>query len=306
MKNHVAKGDVTLGITYELECKFIDLRAAKLEQIIDYIKVKDDCDHEHEHEQPNFRYTMLDLSKLVNNIAQSRFCDLEAEELIRDLIDSTWHETQWWQMVFFVIYIIGYMIPFFMQIFSSDKIFVITSNCICLVSVLTLFVYEFVQMRGSGFDEYIDDFWNQMDVCNITFYIVYFPIRMYLSSESLLDFFSFEDFLTPDDPHFASHYHCKFFLVMLNVILVPITVMKLLNYLRLAENFGLFVLLIGHCLNEVKIFFLFMFMWIFIFNAILYILNTDTTIPEDYPMLPMFLRLLVQVWRDSLGDIQPP
>ena len=92
-------------------------------------------------------------------------------------------------------------------------------------------------------------------------------------------------------------------LVLINVLLVPIAVMKLLNYLRLNENFGLFILLIGHCLNDIKIFLCFMFMWVGIFTTILYILRCDIPNPEDYPELPHGLSLLIQVWRDSLGDI---
>lgn len=168
---------------------------------------------------------------------------------------------------------------------------------------MTLFIYELVQMRGSGFNDYIDDFWNQMDVCNIICYLVYYPLRIYMAKEPLLDLFSFEEKFTPNDPEYGFHYKLKFLLVLTNVFLVPIAVMKLLNYLRLVENFGLFILLVAHCLNDIKIFLLFMCLWIIIFTTILYILRCNVPNPEDYPWLPYVLKLLVQIWRDSLGDI---
>ena len=116
---------------------------------------------------------------------------------------------------------------------------------------MMLFIYEIVQMRETGFADYIGDFWNQMDVCNISFCVLYFPIRVYMAEEPLLDLFAFEKNLSPEDPTYGSRYKLKFFLVLINVLLVPIAVMKLLNYLRLIENFGLFILLIGQCLKDI-------------------------------------------------------
>lgn len=75
--------------------------------------------------------------------------------------------------------------------------------------------------------------------------MVYFPIRVYLAQEPLLDLFAFEEKLSPEDPAYGARYKLKFALVLINVFLVPVAVMKLLNYLRLIENFGLFILLVG-------------------------------------------------------------
>jgi len=141
-------------------------------------------------------------------------------------------------------------------------------------------------MNETGLTDYIEDFWNKMDVCNIVFYLTYFPLRVYLGEEPLLDMFAFQATISPAESRFGVHYHWKFILVLINVLLVPIAVMKLLNYLRLVENFGLFILLIEQCLADIKIFLLFMFMWMFIFTTILYILRCDVPNSEDYPHLP--------------------
>lgn len=82
--------------------------------------------------------------------------------------------------------------------------------------------------------------------------------------------------------------------------------LKLLNFMRIFEGFGLFILLIGQCLADIKLFFLFMILWLSVFTAMLYILNCDVPNYEDYPHLPWWLQLTLQVWRNSLGDIQPP
>jgi len=93
--------------------------------------------------------------------------------------------------MFFLVYLVGYLVPFFLQIFSSSYVFVIIANVSCLLSVITLFVYEFVQMNETGLTDYIEDFWNKMDVCNIVFYLMYFPLRVYLGEEPLIDMFAF-------------------------------------------------------------------------------------------------------------------
>ena len=38
LKDLDSKNEIEKGIVYEIDCKFIDLRAAKLEQKIDYLK----------------------------------------------------------------------------------------------------------------------------------------------------------------------------------------------------------------------------------------------------------------------------
>ena len=55
-------------------------------------------------------------------------------------------------------------------------------------------------MRETGFDDYICDFWNKIDVCNISFCILYFPIRVYMAEEPLLELFAFEKYLEPENP----------------------------------------------------------------------------------------------------------
>ena len=171
---------------------------------------------------------------------------------------------------------------------------------------MILFCYNVVQCQEVGFLAYISDLMNLMDVANIILYTIFCPLRLWLGAESLLDFFEFEQTLSPEDPKYRTHYYWKFTLTIVNVMLCPITGMQFLNYLRINENFGLFMLLIGEVINDTQIFMLFMFMWDFIFTILLYILNSGVVNEEDYPMLPFSLKLLGQIWRNSLGDIQPP
>ena len=82
--------------------------------------------------------------------------------------------------------------------------------------------------------------------------------------------------------------------------------MKMLNYLRLFEGFGLFIVLVGQCILDIRIFLLFMLMWIGIFSSVLFILNCNLPNYEDYPHLSLSWQLVITIWRDALGDLQPP
>ena len=69
-----------LGINYEIDCKFIDLRMPKLEEKILFIK--DRVCHDHSFIVPDFKLSDLDLTGYINKIAQGNLCDLEDEFLI--------------------------------------------------------------------------------------------------------------------------------------------------------------------------------------------------------------------------------
>ena len=102
---------------------------------------------------------------------------------------------------------------------------------------------------------------------------------------------------------FLKVYYLKFACVIINILQVPVVVMKMLNYLRLFEGFGLFIVLVGQCILDIRIFLIFMLMWIAIFSSVLFILNCNIPNYEDYPHLPRNLQLTITIWRDALGDL---
>lgn len=120
---------------------------------------------------------------------------------------------------------------------------------------------------------------------------MYFPLRIKFADQPLVDMFSFEKTIEVDDPMFTKMYYGKFCLVIINVLLVPVAMMKMLNYLRLHENFGLFIILVGECILDIRIFLIFMIMWIIIFSIILYILNCNIPNYSDYPHMWRHLQL---------------
>ena len=97
--------------------------------------------------QPKFdnSFTVFSLTKLVNRIAQSPYCNLEEEFLMQDLINYQWKNTLKYQKVFFGMYLFGYMIPFYLQLVIKNYAFNMTASITCMIQVIVLFCYNFVQ-----------------------------------------------------------------------------------------------------------------------------------------------------------------
>ena len=153
-----------------------------------------------------------------------------------------------------------------------------------MITIVCLLVYEFMQYNLTTFDDYIEDKWNKFDVAHIAMYgCCYFWLRMTRPEDSIINFFQFEDKIAIQDDNYARAYAIKMILVLTNILLIVLVVLKMLNYFRVFEGFGLFILLIGQCLSDLALFFIFMFLWLYVFTVMLYILNTTVPNPEDYP-----------------------
>ena len=81
----------------------------------------------------DFGITRYQLTKLVNQIAQCDYCDLEGESLIQDLINYQWTHTLKYQRTFFGMYLVGYMIPFYLQLVIQNYYFNMTASITCMI-----------------------------------------------------------------------------------------------------------------------------------------------------------------------------
>lgn len=85
--------------------------------------------------------------------------------------------------------------------------------------------------------------------------LCYFWLRMSRPEGSILSFFSFEEKIPPWHQHYTREYAIKFILTMTNVVLIVLAVLKLLNFMRQFEDFGLFILLLSKCMSDIILFF---------------------------------------------------
>jgi len=75
--------------------------------------------------------------------------------------------------------------------------------------------------------------------------------------------------------------------------------------MRIYSSMGLLVYLIIECAKDIYSFLLFLFFWVIVMSAMMVALDADYD-DSSYPDLSKFIRILLQTWRNSLGDEEAP
>lgn len=292
---------------HKVETYFVDFRPAFLEAKLDWIKGRAFDPQAIKMKNVPSNFSEYQLAELINLIQASPECDLNQELLLRNLIDYQWNVTKRCQTIIFAFYIIGYLVPFFWQVYENDQDTILMCNISCFITLSFLSLYELLQYRRTSFADYFSDGWNKADVAHYVLYLCcYFWLRVCCSEGSVRDFFEFERKTPPWNEDYPWVFAIRYTLTWANCILLILVVIKLLNFLRIIEEFGLFILLLRQCISDIKLFFLFQILWICIFAMMLYILKSDIPNYHDYPHLYWWLQQLIQSWRNALGDLQPP
>lgn len=71
------------------------------------------------------------------------------------------------------------------------------------------------------------------------------------------DFFEFERKTPTWSENYIQVFYTRYILTWTNCFLLILAVMKVFNFLRIIEEFGLFMLLLIQCISDIKLFFLF-------------------------------------------------
>jgi len=94
---------------------------------------------------------------------------------------------------------------------------------------------------------------------------------------------------------------------MLELTILICSFIKLLYFLRIFEQFGFLVQMVAKTCKEVLPFMAFFMLWIFFFTISSIILGSDIKDKDDeYPKVNWFLAWLIQIYRNSIGDINTP
>ena len=87
--------------------------------------------------------------------------------------------------------------------------------------------------------------------------------------------------------------------------MVIMSMFKLLSLLKSFDTFGNFVYLVIKCVKSSVMFCLFLGAWVFIFTMLLMVIGCRFD-DGDYPGLSLRDMTLIQVYRNSIGDIGAP
>lgn len=157
-------------------------------------------------------------------------------------------------------------------------------------------------MKNDGFQQYISDNGNKLDLLMLAAFVCYFVLRLGYTFHgvnviipSVIGVSNYEA-MTPD----------WFALMILNVLISIQIVIKICFFCKVNERFGMLVQLILTCIHDVEAFAIFMVIWLFAFTLIFILLGANDDVGQTYVDLNEFWGYFFLIWENSIGNINPP
>ena len=178
-----------------------------------------------------------------------------------------------------------------------------------LATHIVLFYVETIQMKTLGW-EYLykqdskESFFMRLDHKNIlecimfvasVFYsttILMYPATRFMPNHSMV----FEG---------NSKFGLQVDVILSGTFLVFMSMVKLLNLLKSYDAFGDFVYMVIKCIQSTLVFCIFLGSWVFIFSLLMMTIGCTFDF-SDYPGLSLRTSTVLQVYRNSIGDIAAP
>ena len=178
-----------------------------------------------------------------------------------------------------ILYIFGYIGPQLVSVIVADDFVSQICGCVSLSTLLLFFGLELCQLKMLGPEEYFFDFWNLVD----------FTQGFVFAISTVLTFYTQED---------------RYVLEMtLNLISLFQAFAKGLSFVRLSDDFGFLVRMIGITITELTPFIMFFFLYSTLFSVAFMILKIDT---EEYDRLDTNFAYFMYGFRNSIGDLHQP
>jgi hypothetical protein len=166
-----------------------------------------------------------------------------------------------------------------------------------------LLTVELLQIKYKSFAGYFSDGWNFFDVLHFLIYEIYFFIRIAGGKTY---------FVLPkkinDDVIDRAVLDSKMWWVAIHSLLVMLITFKLMFFMRVSENFSNLVKLVTNVMYQILPFTIFLMMWMVV-NTILYDISGIAIFDKednDYHQLTYSVALILQNFRNSVGDITTP
>ena len=213
------------------------------------------------------------------------------------LIDSQFDKSSPILKYMFVVYFVFFAVPFIVQAFLTEYKAVLGTNLSCLVTQLILMVVECIQMSyAGGIRKYLCNVWNYFDITHFVLYVIYFAVRISTWSS---------DSIVPSSALTSDTQDKIYFWVVFHTLLLILIAFKLMFFMRVSDNFASLVKLVGDVLGKVGPFIVFFIMWL-ITLSLLYKVAGINIENEDYKRLDKASSLVIQNFRNAIGDINAP
>lgn len=204
------------------------------------------------------------------------------QQALQDVIDYIFFEkTEMFVQYKFAAYILLFTIPYLTQlIFDGMPWYCIIGLCmICEVWKIFELYYEYIQLKVEGKEAYFDDLSNLFDMTAFVSYQVYFVIRFFKTGSQFVGM------------HVNHEITLDFWCVLnifLNIMIVTNIIIQFINYLKVAEKFGLLVQLVSTCLYDIKEFMCFFLIWILFFGLLSKAQGSDNNL-GSYPNINIYV-----------------
>jgi len=232
-----------------------------------------------------------ELSSLIWTLNDMNYQQINEQRILRAIIDFQFEWSRRPFIIQFLCYISFFVLPFLLIVENLDDHLIFLH--ICLMSTLLLSVGEFLQFMSFNaattylkIRHYFSSVWNLLDItlCGF-FYMYYFTQMLFVQEEST--------FLN------------KTFIRLFQSCLILLIVAKCMFYSRVWYSMGKLVELVSRVIKQSTSFALFFFGWIYVFSVIMKILGNEVVSP-DYAGVHDQLKHFLYIYRNSIGDIQPP
>ena len=122
----------------------------------------------------NFNDKQLATVLYVDNDDEIQYYNLEA---IRKIIDFQFVKTKVFLKMLFLVYLLGFQLPYIISITTENIILQNMSYQVCLVTQLLIFGFEMLQLKEQKLD-YFCDFYNLIDSSQCIFFFILYVKKM--------------------------------------------------------------------------------------------------------------------------------
>lgn len=96
-------------------------------------------------------------------------------------------------------------------------------------------------------------------------------------------------------------------MIFIDTILILIGFVRILYFLQVWSEFGLFISMVTDTIKSIVPFLFFFFMWVTMFSFVYMNFKIEIEDVDDtYPHIPKFFKFFFKSFRDALGDISAP
>ena len=94
-------------------------------------------------------------------------------------------------------------------------------------------------------------------------------------------------------------------MILLDMTVFVLSFLKMIYFLRIYEEFGHLIQMLTNCIKDISVFLVFLITWILVYAMMLDMMDANFD-DGDYPDLNTIAITLLQMYRNSIGDISAP